>query len=347
MPCTRPLNGFRHRHVNPATGLRSITFSRSEALHPVEDVTLPCGQCSFCRLSNSRDKGLRVALESTLYPNNCFLTLTYSTPNLPLTKSKNLSLPTLDYDAPVLFMKRLRERYGSGIRSFGCAEYGERYSRPHYHICLLNFDFPDKKKFKRSMANFGKQQRENWIYTSEELQSLWTVGHSSIGALTLESASYVARYCTKKITGKKALHHYELASDVETGEILTINPEKSIALSRGREHRGLGYPWYQRYGQYVRDHDQIVHQGKTYPVPKYFDKLTQEIDPDRFEEIKQKRRLAGQRATDALNQESYKLQQLNPRTEHRLFTLERCKELSFQLLKRGLENGKNDGLLDL
>ena len=42
-------------------------------------------------------------------------------------------------------MKRLRKKYGSKIRFFQCGEYGELYGRPHYHACLLNFDFPDKE----------------------------------------------------------------------------------------------------------------------------------------------------------------------------------------------------------
>jgi len=328
MPCFRPLTGFRSRYVNPATGLRSITFSRSKALFPVEEQIIPCGQCSYCRLKHSRDWGLRVALESTLYENNSFITLTYNPQNLP-------KYALLNYDAPVLFMKRLRESFGSGIRSFGCAEYGEQFSRPHYHLCLLNFDFPDKKIIGNSSANFGKLKRENPIFNSEKLQDLWPYGHTSIGTLTLESASYVARYCTKKVGGKDAPHHYDFV-DERSGEIITRPPEKLVCASRAR---GLGYPYYEKFGDYIRAHDKVNLNGRSYPVPKYFDSLTEKIDPDRFEEIKEKRRVSGLKQTDALNQESYEAYLKNPHAAHRLTVIERCQELSFKLLKRNIENG--------
>lgn len=328
MPCFRPLTGFRSRYVNPATGLRSITFSRSSALFPVEEQQIPCGQCSYCRLKNSRDWGIRVALESTLYSQNSFITLTYSNKHLP-------KHALLNYDAPVLFMKRLREQYGPNIRSFGCAEYGEKFSRPHYHLCLLNHDFSDKKILGNSQANFGKLKRENPLYSSEELQSLWPFGHTSIGTLTLESASYVARSCTKKITGTDSPYHYDFV-DERSGEIITRPPEKAVCTSR---RRGIGFPWYEKFGQYVRDHDRVIVEGRSHPPPKYFDTLTEKIDPDRFQEIKEKRRIAGLKNTDLLNRESHSQFKENPNTPHRLVTLERCQEISFTLLKRNIENG--------
>lgn len=315
MPCSCLQIGFRSKHVNPKTGLRKIVFSRNEALHPVIEERMPFGICMHCRLKKSRDWGLRVALESGLYDQNSFITLTYRDEDLP---KKGF----LDYDAAPLFMMRLREKFGSGIRSFGCAEYGEKFSRPHYHICLLNFDFPDKKILKKSQANFGTNYRENHIYTSEKLSDLWPYGHSSIGSLTLESASYVARYCTKKITGNTAEKHYS-----------GFPPERTIAVSR---NRGLGYPWYEKYGDYVRTHDKVTLEGRSYPPPKFFDKLTEEVDPDCFEEIKERRRIQGAQAQQKIKNDAA-FGGIND--FQRILTIERCQELSFKLLKRGIENG--------
>lgn len=324
MPCYGPLNGFRSRYVNPDTGLRSITFSRTQALYPVEEQQVPCGQCIGCRLSHSQQWGLRVALESTLYPQNSFITLTYNPENLP-------KYSFLDYDSPVLFMKRLREKYGPNIRSFGCAEYGEKFARPHYHICLLNHDFSDKKVHKKSKANYGTNERENYIYTSKELSDLWPHGHCSIGSLTLESAQYVARYCTKKISGKLSEKHYEVITP--TGEILTRPHERAVALSRAR---GLGYPWYEKYGTYVRDHDRVYFNGRMYPVPKFFDTLTREVDPDRFEEIKNQRQINGGRAALKLQNDAA-FGGVN--AFQRTLTIERAHLLKFKQLKRDIENG--------
>ena len=41
------------------------------------------------------------------------------------------------------------------------------------------------------------------------LSRLWSFGRHWIGDVTFESAAYVARYCTKKITGRMAGSHYE------------------------------------------------------------------------------------------------------------------------------------------
>ena len=325
MPCTCIQTGFRSSHVNPKTGLRKIVFSRSQALHPVIEQPTPLGVCLYCRLKKSSSWGLRVALESTLYDQNCFITLTYNPSSLP-------KHGFLNYDAPALFMMRLREYYGSGIRSFGCAEYGDKFSRPHYHICLLNFDFPDKKIVGNSQANWGKLKRENPIFHSQKLQDLWPHGHTTIGSLTLESASYVARYCTKKITGKDAPFHYDFV-DERSGEILTRPPEKLICASR---RRGLGAPYYEKYGQYIRDHDKVNLNGRSYPVPSYFDLLTKEVDPDRFEEIKEKRRINGLRSAQKIKHDSI---DAGCNEFQRILTIEKCQELSFKLLKRNIENG--------
>ena len=48
--------------------------------------------------------------EASLHDLNCFITLTYKDEFLP-------PFGSLDYAAPVLFMKRLRKRFGDGIRS--------------------------------------------------------------------------------------------------------------------------------------------------------------------------------------------------------------------------------------
>ena len=100
------------------------------------------------------------------------------------------------------FLKRLRRAYPDAvIRYFGCGEYGEELGRPHYHLCIFGFDFPDKV-FHKMSCGFK-------LYRSETLNKLWSHGHCLIGALTFESAGYVARYCTKKVTGALADDHYK------------------------------------------------------------------------------------------------------------------------------------------
>ena len=118
-----------------------------------------------------------------MYDDNCFITLTYSNQHIPADGS-------LDVRVFQKFMKRLRKRFGDGIRFYHCGEYGSLLGRPHYHACLFNFDFPDKYLWKE---NNGQK-----LYRSPSLEELWPYGYSSIGTVTFESAAYVARYILKR-----------------------------------------------------------------------------------------------------------------------------------------------------
>ena len=141
MPCYNPLKGYRSRTLN-ASGKRSIVFNLREG-YVDQPIEVPCGQCIGCRLERSRQWAVRCVHEASLYKNNCFVTLTYSDDKLP-------SDGSLHFDHFQKFMKRLRRFYDdSRIRFFHCGEYGEQYSRPHYHCCLFNFDFVDKKFWKK------------------------------------------------------------------------------------------------------------------------------------------------------------------------------------------------------
>lgn len=240
MPCYSPLKAYRSKRCNPS-GKRPIVFQRKDAFVDLE-LQVPCGQCIGCRLEKSRQWAVRATHEASLYLRNCFVTLTYDDESLPENSS-------LDLAAPVAFMKRLRKKYGEGIRSFGCGEYGEKFQRPHYHICLFNHDFPDKKLWQ---TNNG-----NKLYVSESLKALWPYGFSTIGPVNFETAAYVARYVTKKITGKKAALHYGKRQ-----------PEKAVCISR---NPGLAKPWFDKFSSDVYPDDFVVVRGKKMRPPHYYD----------------------------------------------------------------------------
>lgn len=141
MPCYFPMQGFRSKTLTD-NGKRKIVFSKNQGFEDLP-VTLPCGQCIGCRLEHSRQWAIRCLHEASLHEHNCFLTLTFDDEHLP--KSESLDVRDLQ-----LFMKRLRKEYGKGIRFYACGEYGEKYYRPHYHLCLFNHDFHDKYLWKMS-----------------------------------------------------------------------------------------------------------------------------------------------------------------------------------------------------
>lgn len=302
MTCYHPLQAYRGA-VNPATGKRGIRFTQP---HPtkLESLQVPCGQCIGCRLERSRQWAIRCAHEASLYDTNAFVTLTYDEDHLP-------SDGSLDKRTFQLFMKRLRKRFPTTkIRFFGCGEYGEKLSRPHYHLCLFNIDFPDKELL--SDANNTR------IYTSPALTELWPYGYSTIGDVTFESAAYVARYVTKKVTGDMAHDHYS-TTDLSTGEYAHKLPE-FVLMSR---RPGIGRDWYDQYSGDLKK-DFITVRGNKMRPPKYYDSLTEKVDPSRFDATKARRKAAAL-ANEADN------------THHRLAVKESIKLNRFKQLKRAIE----------
>ena len=97
-----------------------------------------------------------------------------------------------------LFFKRLRKITGP-FRYVACGEYGELRRRPHFHVALFGVDFA----FDR--VEYGTGIRGDKVYVSMALSKAWgkssfPLGHT-IGSLTFESAAYIARYITKRVTG--------------------------------------------------------------------------------------------------------------------------------------------------
>lgn len=310
MPCFRPLTGYRAIEANQKTGKYPIVFDYKKGYIDMK-VNLPCGQCIGCRLERSRQWATRCVHEAQLYKDNCFITLTYNDKNLP----ENGSLQKGDF---VKFMKRLRKKCAKGfnytqngevkhfqqpdgIRFYQCGEYGENLGRPHYHACIFNFDFPDKYVW---TVKEGIQ-----YYRSPILENLWDYGYSSIGAVSFESAAYVARYILKKITGEKSKDHYQ----DKTPEYTTMS-----------RRPGLGKDWYKKYGETdVIPTDSIIIRGKKCKVPKFYDHIYELTNPDEYGKLKTRR------AREARK---------NPDNEpRRLMTREVIKNAQLKYLGRNLE----------
>lgn len=250
-------------------GKRLLTFDGRKASRDFPDhIELPCGQCVGCRLERSRQWAVRCSLEAKEYNENCFITLTYNDDSLPARGS-------LDVRHFQLFMKRLRKRYSDRkIKVMYCGEYGDvkKSFRPHFHACLFNLDFEDKKYF------FTKNGKK--IYTSAILDDVWQrQGHASTAALEFASAAYVARYTLKKVTGQFADGHY-LRVDKDTGEFYSLTPEFAFMSNE------IGKAWYTKYLSDVYPSDEVVCRGRRMRPPRYFDVLLERNDPELLEELK-------------------------------------------------------------
>ena len=283
MTCYHPIKAYRLKGRKTKTGKSTIVFKEKDIGSDMpEIIELPCQQCIGCRIDRSKAWAIRCVHEKSLFENNCFITLTYNDENL----DHFGSLVKSDFQK---FVKRLRKHHRGiqkvesesgkttySIRYFHCGEYGEKLKRPHHHACIFNFDFEDKVLWK---VRQGVR-----LYRSAELEKLWQKGYATLGDVTIESAAYVARYITKKINGKEAENHYKRV-DIETGEIRQLVPEY-ITMSR---RPGIGKRWFDQFKSDLYPKDFITHQGRKFKTPKYYDGIYDDIEPEKFEEIKNKR----------------------------------------------------------
>jgi hypothetical protein len=277
MPCLFPMSVAQSKKRNPKTGKFHIIFRPNWESYDLRDyydhATLPCGRCIECRLNYSRQWAIRCMHEASLYDDNCFITLTFDEECLPPDKS-------LHVEYYQKFMKRLRKRFKGStavfdektgktsypIRFFHCGEYGEEYGRPHYHACLFNFDFPDKK--------FKVTRNGNRVYESRILSELWPYGFHEIGDVTFESAAYVARYVCKKVTGDKAKEHYG---------------DKKPEYTTMSRRPGIGARWHEKFKGETFFRDSVIVRGREMKPPKYYGNRYELTNPEEFERIRKKR----------------------------------------------------------
>lgn len=211
-----------------------------------------CGKCIGCKLERSRQWAVRCMHEASLYDRNCFITLTFREPRF--------SLDYLGDFQP--FMKKLRARFPKDkIRFYMCGEYGEINSRAHYHALLFNFDFSDKVLWK------GGNGHGHALFRSKVLEELWPHGFSSIGSVTFESAGYVARYCTKVLSGDEGDDASCLdILDPDSGEIYVRVKE----FARMSLKPGIALPWLERFKNDVRHDGTVVVNGVKARAPRYY-----------------------------------------------------------------------------
>jgi len=227
--------------------------------------------------------------------------------NLVLLGNKNPldNEPTMDswVDLNNYGVKKIPE--SNRIKTTGCAEYGENFERPHFHLLVFNFDFPDKT-FHMMRSNDWSDQE--WpTYTSPLLSKLWPYGFHEIGTLTEESAAYVARYVTKKISGKKAEEHYDGRP-----------PERLVCNSKG-----IGLRWLHQYKNEILRNDSVMWKHREMKMPRYYEKKLETLEPLRYVTLKENRK----EAIKEIDLDS---------TKQRLLDRDECLKAKAQRLKRSL-----------
>ncbi len=226
--------------------------------------------------------------EAASYKDNSFLTLTYRDKSQCTDKQKDANLHVPNSGSLVKshhqkFMKRLRQHYGNRrIRYYQAGEYGDENNRPHYHSCLFNLAFDDEELYSE---NHG-----NPLFTSKTLEKLWSYGFATVGALSFESAAYVAGYVLKKMTGTGANDHY-LRYD-EYGNAYWLQPEYCTMSTGTKKGEGIGADWLRAYHEEMYPHNRanVPGVGIIRGLPRYYDELMEDINPATLDDAKQLRK---------------------------------------------------------
>ncbi|AXQ65632.1 MAG: replication initiator protein [Microviridae sp.] len=127
----------------------------------------PCGRCAPCLVNRQQQWSVRCTLESYLWGNSIFITLTYDDESLPKTQ-KELKRSVQ------LWLKRFRKALPQKIRYFIALEYGKQ-GRAHFHGIIFNASQFDAKA----------------------LQDTWGMGFTHVGECNPKTINYVTKYITK------------------------------------------------------------------------------------------------------------------------------------------------------
>lgn len=143
-------------------------------------IPVPCGKCPQCIARRISGWSFRLLQEEKNSTSAQFITLTYDTKHVPITRNGFMSLCKRDVQ---LFFKRLRKAQDSyyldkpqlqneSIKYYAVGEYGGKTLRPHYHIIMFNARI-------------------------ELIQDAWQNGNVHYGQVTGASVGYTMKYISK------------------------------------------------------------------------------------------------------------------------------------------------------
>jgi len=261
--CYYPLRAFRDPE-------NKIIFNNTTG-QGISELHLPCGRCIGCRLNHAESWSIRMVHEASQHEKNSFITLTYSDENLPPNGS-------LYYDHVTLFLKKLRkllDQSDTKIKYYYVGEYGEKLTRPHYHIVLFGYDFSTNLRYrgKENIYQHWRTKNGNKYYVSSTLSALWGHGHAELGEVNYNTCMYVAKYVTKKIGGEKREAHYSRINP-STGEYITLTPEQA----RMSRREAIGRKWLEQFSGDIYPRDEVIHEAKRLKTPRYYDRWLEKHD---------------------------------------------------------------------
>ena len=211
--------------------------------------------------------------ESYLTPRACFITATYDDDELPADGG-------LQKEDWTRFKFRVTKKHGPW-RYFSCGEYGGDTKRPHYHANVFGLDWVEDRRLVSKKDEPGQE-----TYHSETLSRLWGKGEITIQPLTQEKAFYTAGYTTKKLRGndeRRKEIEWERYGRTDGEERWMVEPEFGSMSSN------LGIEFLELYWMDVYSIDKIVMNGKTFGVPKAYDRWLEQAEPAEWDRVRKRR----------------------------------------------------------
>lgn len=160
--------------LTPFTGRDKITGNA---------IAFPCGKCPECTKRRISEWSFRLMQEEKRSSSAHFITLTYNTKFVPITR---LGFLTLNKKHLQNFFKRLRFNTGAtNLKYYAVGEYGTDNYRPHYHAILFNL--PSE----HDVVNA-------WIADARKTEQKESLGDCHFGTVTAASIGYSLKYISKK-----------------------------------------------------------------------------------------------------------------------------------------------------
>lgn len=265
---------------------------------------IPCGKCLGCYLERARDKAVQLSLEKMnpeYKENECwFITLTYDDDYLPYHSTCDTETGEIFTGASVElkdlqnWIKKLRDNNpDKTIRYMAAREYGSKTLRPHYHLII--FGLPLEREL---FVKIGNNTNGDPLWTTPELDNIsskicWTVrrplgdrtapiyraGNVTVGEVTFQSISYVARYTMKKANKEYNSEWWYKSQGLDTEGI--------------SQSQDLGKWYYDLHKHEIYENDYVPVMGRNgnfSKPPKSFDRLYNIEFPEHYKKVVQRRK---------------------------------------------------------
>lgn len=195
-------------------------------------IPVPCGKCPECLKRRVSAWSFRLMEEEKNSTSAHFITLTYDTKHVPISRN---GFMTLCKDDVQKFFKRLRKASALisevSIKYYLCGEYGGRTKRPHYHAIVFNV--PSQMLIERSWMlgtiDYGTVSGASVGYTLKYMHKRKMIPQHKNDDRSMEFSLMSKGIGESYITPKTERYH---KADLVNRMCLTIENGKKIAMPR-------------------------------------------------------------------------------------------------------------------